>query len=409
MLGHRELSQGISRRSIAALLCFALASTGADAAGFTPLGALGGGSRATGVSGDGAVVVGDAYESNHDNPKAFRWTDGVMTDLGHLPGGLAASASKVSADGSVVVGMSLANSVMVGTRTLYSRSSAFRWTGGVMTDLSYLLVPTINTTANNVSADGSVVVGSYGSNATRWSSAGDMIGLGDIGSAFPPRSSALGVSADGSVVVGQGNRVLDVNGFLSGQAFRWTSDEGMIGLGDLAGGTLHSTALSISANGLVVVGQGNRFDDGNGGYGGEAFRWTTDGGMVGLGDLAGGNGNSVAKDVSGDGSVVVGQGNRTSTGDGFYSGDAFIWTQETGMQPLFDVLVARGATGLSGWTLIEANGISADGKWVVGRGLNPLGVEEAFRANLSAVPIPATVFLLGTGILALGAQFRRRR
>ena len=38
----------------------------------------------------------------------------------------------------------------------------------------------------------------------------------------------------------------------------------------------------------------------------EAFRWTTGGGMVGLGDLPGGNFYSDADGVSGDGSVVVG-------------------------------------------------------------------------------------------------------
>ena len=38
----------------------------------------------------------------------------------------------------------------------------------------------------------------------------------------------------------------------------------------------------------------------------EAFRWTSDGGMVGLGDLPGGEFTSYATGVSGDGIAVLG-------------------------------------------------------------------------------------------------------
>ena len=49
-------------------------------------------------------------------------------------------------------------------------------------------------------------------------------------------SSALDVSADGSVVVG-------VSDFGSGpEPFRWTEAEGMVGLGDLPGGDFWSLA-----------------------------------------------------------------------------------------------------------------------------------------------------------------------
>jgi probable HAF family extracellular repeat protein len=103
-------------------------------------------------------------------------------------------------------------------------------------------------------------------------------------------SYAHGVSADGSVVVGQSNA--------SGvEAFRWTSDGGVVGLGDLPGEIFDSVALGVSADGSVVVGSSN------GASGNEAFRWTSEGGMVGLGDLAGGTFNSRASAVSADGSV----------------------------------------------------------------------------------------------------------
>ncbi|MCH7603269.1 MAG: hypothetical protein IIB54_10920, partial [Planctomycetes bacterium] len=55
------------------------------------------------------------------------------------------------------------------------------------------------------------------------------------------------------------------------------------GLGDLPGGSISSGAWGVSADGSVVVGVSSSTS------GQEAFRWTSGGGMVGLGDLAGGN------------------------------------------------------------------------------------------------------------------------
>jgi probable HAF family extracellular repeat protein len=73
----------------------------------------------------------------------------------------------------------------------------------------------------------------------------------------------------------------------------------MVGLGDLPGGNFYSFAMDISADGSVVVGGSES------GAGSEVFRWTNAEGMVGLGNLPGGD-NSYALGVSGDGSVVVG-------------------------------------------------------------------------------------------------------
>ena len=55
-----------------------------------------------------------------------------------------------------------------------------------------------------------------------------------------------------------------------------------MGVGDLPGGGISSQAFAVSADGLVVVGGSSSAN------GGEAFRWTQAGGMVGLGDLPGG-------------------------------------------------------------------------------------------------------------------------
>ena len=73
------------------------------------------------------------------------------------------------------------------------------------------------------------------------------------------------------------------------------------GLGDLPGGAFRSEAYDVSADGSVVVGTSHSEN------GWEAFRWTTQTGMVGLGDLPGGGFSSLAYSVSGNGGVIVGQ------------------------------------------------------------------------------------------------------
>jgi len=163
-------------------------------------------------------------------------------------------------------------------------------------------------------------------------------GLGDLpGGSF--LSNASDVSADGSVVVGQGRSA-------SGrEVFRWTSGGGMVGLGGLGG-----IASAVSADGSVVVGTLDNI---------EAFRWTSGGGMVGLGALPGGLFASGANGVSADGSVVVGWSD--SSLSVFVQGEAFRWTSGGGMVGL--------GTLPSDPSLVfsEAQGISADGLVIVGR------------------------------------------
>ena len=76
------------------------------------------------------------------------------------------------------------------------------------------------------------------------------------------------------------------------------------GLGDLPGGSFFSTAQDVSADGLVVVGFSSSDFSAATAAQAEAFRWTADEGMVGLGDLPGGGNGSEAADVSADGSVI---------------------------------------------------------------------------------------------------------
>jgi len=91
-----------------------------------------------------------------------------------------------------------------------------------------------------------------------------------------------------------------------------------------------------------------------------AFRWTAAGGMQSLGTL-GGYG-SAAYDVSGNGSVIVGD---SSNASGMQR--AFKWTASTGMKDLSSSYA--GSIG-SGSYLVYANAVSSDGLRVTGYGYN---------------------------------------
>lgn len=316
-----------------------------------------------------------------------------MVGLGDLPGGdFLSDAKDVSADGSVIVGAGWSA----------SGPEAFRWVdGGGMSSLGDLPGGRFSSQANGVSADGSIVVGTTdvtsGSEAFRWTVSDGMVGMG-----FPPFvtggsdffSTGLGVSADGLVVVGGGNDV-STNG---GLAYRWTEATGMVTLGILPNDahSPSSVAFATSADGSVVVGAST--SDTGGPPGNEAFRWTENEGMVGLGfilDMTYGA-PSTATAVSADGSVVVGYSD-------FSAGDqAFLWTAGDGIRLLRDILAADLGLDLTGWTLESATGISDDGLTIVGTGINPNGDTEAFIATL---PEPGALTVMVLGVPAL---LRRR-
>jgi uncharacterized membrane protein len=169
-----------------------------------------------------------------------------------------------------------------------------------------------------------------------------MVGLGDLPGGRL-MSSATDVSGDGKVVVGRGEAT---EGF---RAFRWTAATGLVSLGVAPGDTV-SSARSVSQDGAVVVGQGNR----------QAIRWTSATGMLALGDLQSGAGTSFATGVSANGQKVVGSASTSP-----YEQEAFLRTPESGMRRLSDVLAEQGVD-LSGWQLYFASDISADGKTIVG-------------------------------------------
>ena len=336
-----------ARAAIAALLMMSLA--GCDAHHTTSPGtatatfrALGPGAHPTAVSGDGRVVVGDSYPG-----KGFISIDGGPPQtIGNMP-------TALTGTGGIVVGN--------------AQSRAVRW----MSSTDWASVSDVDTGftatyAQGISTDGSVIVGSGISNtvlhAVRW-----VHGVPFVLREPEGVSSVWGLcaSSDGAVIAGY------MSTTMSTEAFVWTDATGMVGLGDLPGGQAISMATAMTPDGSVIVGQGSSAE------GTEAFRWTRNGGMRSLGDLNEGSSRySRAWGVSADGSVVVGCAN-TET-----SPEAFIWDPVHGMRSLESVLQSLGATAVDGWMLVEARGISADGKTIVGSGFDPAGGSAGWVARL---------------------------
>ncbi|MCI0365054.1 MAG: hypothetical protein L0219_14345 [Phycisphaerales bacterium] len=389
---HRPLRSILAASSIA--LTAAVSGPAFAWPSFTPLGDLPGGSahsEAWGVSADGSTVVGASIISGNiifgGTYAAFRWTASTgLVDIYNLGGiGTICRGYGVNAEGSVVVGMA-DYGVMSSTGIV-----AFIWSeatgvieigdlpGGTYASLS---------AARGISADAAIIAGQgeseFGPEPFRFTTADfTFFGLGDLkGGAFG--GSAFGISADGTTIVGSS---VSTDGT---QAFRWTESEGIVPLGYLPtveGVVPFSEAYAASADGSVVVGLSRSLASAQAGW--EAFRWTAEGGMEGLGDLPGGAVLSSAFATTANGQIIVGRAGVLGFCSPFgcqTDGRAFIWDAQHGLRDLTIVLTDLGID-LTGWELIEARGISANGQFIVGTGFNPAGEVEAWHADIGPPPV----------------------
>jgi probable HAF family extracellular repeat protein len=242
--------------------------------------------------------------------------------------------------------------------------------------------------ANGISADGLVVVGSstsptsFNTEAFWWTAQTGMVGLGFLSGGNA--SAAYATTFDGSIVVGQSNGTCN-------EPFRWTlsvpsTGQGVfLGLGDLPGGPCQASAFDVSDDGSVIVGVASPTTIAN-----EAFHWTDPNeggaGMVGLGTVTGGN-RSWATAVSNDGKAVVGF---STVGKDI---TAFRWTSILGMTDLGDLP--------GGARYSTANAVSFDGIVVVGTSDSANGI-EAFRWTLTNPPTGGGT-MVGLGDLPGGA------
>lgn len=212
-----------------------------------------------------------------------------------------------------------------------------------------------------VSGDGSIVVGLAwycpGAEAFEWTTQTGIVGLGHPAGAS---SRATTISADGSTVVGFYED--PVQGFR--RPVRWISGSTDLFLGDDMAGE----AIAVSSDGSQIAGQAA---DSTGM--GRAFYYSKTGGEVSLGVLSHNSiDQSVAFGVS-DTGVVIG-----ASIDIFdFSSEPFIWTAKIGLQPLQAALVRKGAKIPNGITLTNVLSISADGSTIAG-----LWMDQKFNQGL---------------------------
>ncbi|MBO6513236.1 MAG: hypothetical protein JJ974_04650, partial [Phycisphaerales bacterium] len=175
------------------------------------------------------------------------------------------------------------------------------------------------TSGNDISAGGYVAMS--GANGAVWHPS-----FGFVHEFIP--DDAIGVSNDGSVVATQGGNRSRV----------WTSEFGTQQLSNS-----NSFIGGISGNGALIVGS-NRDAD-------QAFVWDQQNGYRLLGGLQGVNGESTARAISSDGQTIVGSS----------------WNGSTRTAVTFSTNGVFTDLGvIDGYENAEAQGVSSDGRYVVG-------------------------------------------
>ena len=174
-----------------------------------------------------------------------------------------------------------------------------------------------------------------------------------------PRLSQLRVSADGSTVAV--TAAPDSPPWHTQEmSFLWTVETGLVGLG-LNDHGLSVYARDVSGDGSLIVGRGyvpgpqhpsNPFA--------EAMYWTDSTGWTSFGFAANFPGSIGANGISDDGSTVIGAAN-PDTGDQYQ----YRWSEATGMVPITDSLH---------YQEVDLNDVSADGSVIVGECLDRDGV-----------------------------------
>ena len=188
--------------------------TGTSAASMLPTLPGAPSAQAYGVNGDGSVVVGASGRGYPFDSTPVRWVNGQIESLGMPPGCSWAWAYSVSADGNTVVGLGWVTG---------GSSRAFKWTP----DTGMTLLESGTTSfaeAWSVSADGRLIGGRIGSEATVWrdgvphSVPAELLAPGTSLSPFTGLAGNVIISPDGRTIAGS-ERVVEAPG--DGEYHAW--------------------------------------------------------------------------------------------------------------------------------------------------------------------------------------------
>jgi len=221
-----------------------------------------------------------------------------------------------------------------------------------------------------------------------------MVGLGFLPGGPVKSSGAAGISSDGRVIVGSSRSAFGT------EAFRWTEQTGMVGLGDLPGADFYSIARAVSPNAEFIVGESSVVQSDR------AFMWTEHMGMTALPDIPGDYALLISRafDVANDGTTV----GYTTVVNHDFSGRAYatIWLAGGEAVTVEALLLNYGIDVLAmGWQLEFAYGVSADGRTIAGHGYSPNGFYEGWIAH---IPIPAPASLAPLALAFVCGRSRRR-
>jgi probable HAF family extracellular repeat protein len=305
-------------------------------------------------------VAGSGYNGN----SAVLWSGGTLTNLG------AGSAYAINTPGQVV------GSSAQGTATL--------WANGTSTSIRQYF-----SSASGINDSGMVVgfitnssapFGVQNSVATVWSG-------GSASTLTTPLTNNSGASAisQGGVVVGSLSPIQQASG-QSNQAVEWRGGQ-LISLACSPATPCNSAAVAINASGQVV---GSNVPAG---YGPQALLWGTNGAVtvLGAGSASGIN----------DSGEIVGAGESVGGGSTFAS----LWFN--GSMKDLNSLISPSDPLPANVLLFNAVAINNNG-WIVAEGTN----DDAYLLTPSSVvatPLPASAWLLVSGLGGLAAVRRRRR
>lgn len=216
--------------------------------------------------------------------------------------------------------------------------------------------------ASAISADGSVIVGDCNPNSpTRW-----VHGTPEVLPAPPGMGNMAAncLSADGTMVAGYGYLVGSPSTI---NAILWRPSQPPLKIGGLPAEP-NCAMYGIDRTGSVMAGQ--VWD--SSGYG-HAAMWTLSGGVVSLGLISPEDLHSTFYAMSDDGRTAVGMS----------GGRAAIWRHDRGFEYLSTVLERDYGVNLDGWNLMEALGVSSDGRIIVGRGRRTSSFTRGWTVELT--------------------------